>query len=615
MTVTHGENERGPVLAVLPFAAPGASEADALITQGLHEDVCGELSRFRAFAVISPTSAAAVAGRSDAEIGAALGATHVLRGRLRRAGETLEVAVSLVACADATQLWTERLAAPAEAFFSLQEGIVARIVATLAARLEETVLAEARRRPTESLAAYAVTVRGLAKLREATLAADEEARGLFARALELDPLYARAHGGMALSHFNEWSCAFWARFYDSARLAYGHAHRALGLDDRDAMLHLVIAKVQLFRREYEQASWYLDRALALCPNDADLLVQVANAETFLGRPEAAVAHIAKAMRLNPYHPNIYYIYAAMAHLFAGDVTTALAFGARNDGLPFVDAPAFLAIACAHAGRMEEGLRALAEYRVAFRERIASGREPAPGEPARWMLEINPFRRARDVVLLREGFRLLGEPVGAPAPIELPVLGDAPDLPEPAAEPLLARAGDGWVADYEGRRAVLPDLKGLLDIRRLLERPGEEIHCLDLAGREDDAFRGEAVLDDAARQALKQRIRDLQEELAEAEDMNDPGRAERARTELDRLIEALSKALGLGGRGRRLGDAAERARTTVTWRIRHAVRRIEAAHPELGRHLANSLRTGLFCVYQPERMFRWRFEERAAAPAA
>ncbi|TQF85685.1 hypothetical protein FK498_00270 [Elioraea sp. Yellowstone] len=615
MTTTRGESHRSPLLAVLPFAAPGVSGTDALIAQGLHEDVCGELSRFRAFAVISPTSAASVADRADTEIGAALGATHVLRGRLRRAGELLEVSASLSDCADARHLWTERLAAPAEAFFALQEGIVARIAATLAAQLEETVLAEARRRPTESLAAYALTVRGLAKLREATLAADGEARGLFTRALELDPTYARAHGGMALSYFNEWSCAFWTRFYDNACLAYAHAHRALGLDDRDAMLHLVIAKVQLFRREYEQASWYLDRALALSPNDADLLVQIANAETFLGRPEAAVAHIAKAMRLNPYHPNIYYIHAAMAHLFAGDVATALAFGARNDGLPFVDAPAFLAIAYAHAGRMEEGLRALAEYRAAFRERITFDREPAPGEPARWMLEINPFRRAQDVALLREGFRLLGEPIDAPGPVVLPVLADAPDLSGPVAEPLLARAGEGWIADYEGRRAVLPDLKGLHDIRRLLDRPGEEIHCLDLAGREDDAFRGEAVLDDAARQSLKERIRDLQQEIAEAEDMNDPGRAERARAELERLIEMLSKALGLGGRGRLLGDAAERARTAVTWRIRHAVRRIEAAHPDLGRHLANSLRTGLFCVYRPERALRWRFEEHTTASPA
>lgn len=61
-------------------------------------------------------------------------------------------------------------------------------------------------------------------------------------------------------------------------------------------------------------------------------------------------------------------------------------------------------------------------------------------------------------------------------------------------------------------------------------------------------------------------------------------------------------------------------TAVTWRIRHAIRKIEAAHPVLGRHLANSLRTGTFCSYQPERPVAWRLaarddsHPRAAVPA-
>jgi hypothetical protein len=45
---------------------------------------------------------------------------------------------------------------------------------------------------------------------------------------------------------------------------------------------------------------------------------------------------------------------------------------------------------------------------------------------------------------------------------------------------------------------------------------------------------------------------------------------------------------------------------VTWRLRYAVRKIEAAHPALGRHLAASVRTGAFCVYQPESVVAWSF---------
>jgi len=66
-------------------------------------------------------------------------------------------------------------------------------------------------------------------------------------------------------------------------------------------------------------------------------------------------------------------------------------------------------------------------------------------------------------------------------------------------------------------------------------------------------------------------------------------------------------VGLGGRSRRLVSLAERARSAVTWRIRHAQRRIAAAHPSLGRHLENSLRTGTFCSYRPERPVAWRFD--------
>ncbi len=122
------------------------------------------------------------------------------------------------------------------------------------------------------------------------------------------------------------------------------------------------------------------------------------------------------------------------------------------------------------------------------------------------------------------------------------------------------------------------MKGLRDIRRLLERPGEEVHCLDLADRSEESFGGDAALDAPARAALKARIRDLQEETCRGGGPNDIGRADRLRGEFDQLVEALSGALGLGGRARRLGSLAERARSSVTWRIRHAVRKLGAAQP-------------------------------------
>ncbi len=71
-----------------------------------------------------------------------------------------------------------------------------------------------------------------------------------------------------------------------------------------------------------------------------------------------------------------------------------------------------------------------------------------------------------------------------------------------------------------------------------------------------------------------------------------------------LIAELSAAVGLGGRSRRLGDDADRARKAVTMRMRNAVARIGREHPALGRHLDLAVRTGTVCLYEPEQPVTW-----------
>lgn len=48
----------------------------------------------------------------------------------------------------------------------------------------------------------------------------------------------------------------------------------------------------------------------------------------------------------------------------------------------------------------------------------------------------------------------------------------------------------------------------------------------------------------------------------------------------------------------MSDDDERARKAVAWRIRDALRKITAAHPELGAHLDDTITTGTFCAYWP-----------------
>jgi non-specific serine/threonine protein kinase len=107
-----------------------------------------------------------------------------------------------------------------------------------------------------------------------------------------------------------------------------------------------------------------------------------------------------------------------------------------------------------------------------------------------------------------------------------------------------------------------------------------------------------LLDGPARAAYRARLAELREELEEAEQFGDRGRIERARSEIEFLTDQLASAVGLGGRDRRSGQASERARAAVTQNIRATLRKITDAIPTLGPALADRIRTGTYCRYEP-----------------
>jgi TolB-like protein/Tfp pilus assembly protein PilF len=588
-------------IAVLPFENPSGDPEQEYFARGFVEDLVTELSRFPTLEVVHVRSAAGAGreGTPDRPPGG-LRVGHVLRGSVRRLGSTVRVAAQLVEAPAGRQVWADRFDAPAEDLLAVQDEIVAAVASRLAVQIDSARLQQARRKPLSSLEVYDCWLRGLDCLRRGTVEDDERARAFFERALALDPHWARAHAGLSLSHFNEWSCQAWELWDDKERLAYEHARQAAALDDRDALVQLVLGRILLYRREFDQAARHVDRAIALNPNDADVLAHVALCRAYLGDAEAAVDLAAKAMRLNPQHPDWYAPSAALPLLLLGRYGEAVALLSRAPRAT-VDTPACLAAAHALAGELPRAAAALEMFLVDFVEKITFGRAPEPGEPLRWLLHVNPFRRAEDAALLARGLELAGLPADPderrPRAVARPAAPGAPAA-------VFRAEGELWTVGFDGLAVQLTEAKGFHDLAELLAKPGARIHCLELAGRTAEPRGDDAVLDARARRELAARARELQEETDGAEARNDPARAERAREELERIVTALSQALGLGGRTRRLGSAAERARTAVTWRIRNAIRKIGTVHPALGRHLENAVRTGTYCAYTPDRPVDW-----------
>lgn len=188
------------------------------------------------------------------------------------------------------------------------------------------------------------------------------------------------------------------------------------------------------------------------------------------------------------------------------------------------------------------------------------------------------------------------------------LGAAPVTTTPRAAPRprptfgLAREGDVWLITHGERSVRVRDSRGMHLLARLIERPGDEIHVLALAS--DDAGgalvetnAGDA-LDDKAKTAYRAKLRDLLEDIDEAERNADRGRLEKLNRERAFIEQELSRAVGLGGRHRKEGSATERARVNVQRRLKDAIGRISEADAAAGGFLDVAVRTGTFCCYRP-----------------
>ena len=178
-------------------------------------------------------------------------------------------------------------------------------------------------------------------------------------------------------------------------------------------------------------------------------------------------------------------------------------------------------------------------------------------------------------------RLQIEPLSEQAEV---VLRRSQDLATADADPdavhVFRRTADGWELAYGGEQAVVPDVAGLRHIAALLAAEGRPVHAVDL------------VEADQAEAEYRARLVDIETQLAAP----DPVAAALARAERDFLRAELALAVAQVG---------ERARRLAALRIRTCLDGLDDVLPALARHLRRSIRTGTFCLYEPQRPERWK----------
>ncbi len=170
----------------------------------------------------------------------------------------------------------------------------------------------------------------------------------------------------------------------------------------------------------------------------------------------------------------------------------------------------------------------------------------------------------------------------------------------------------WTINLDHKIVRVKSSKGVRLLAVLIDNPGRQFHVMDLERHErkdppqgvNSSLRSSdagPVLDESARTSYKVRLRDLRDELEEAQRFNDPFRASKIQEEMAILTKELARAFGLHGDSRMAISDAERARVRVTLAIKGAIGKISRYEPALGWHLATTVKTGSFCSYLPAPM--------------
>ena len=129
------------------------------------EDIITALSRFKALFVIARNSSFTYKGRAVdvKQIGRELGVRYVLEGSVRKAANRVRITGQLVDTATGAHLWAERFDGGLGDIFDLQDQVTESVVGAIAPAVEKAEIERAKRKPTESLDAYALYLRGLAR--------------------------------------------------------------------------------------------------------------------------------------------------------------------------------------------------------------------------------------------------------------------------------------------------------------------------------------------------------------------------------------------------------------------------------------------------------------------
>src|SRR6266403_639371 len=385
--VAASVGQERPSIAVLPFVNMSGDPEQEYFSDGITEDIITDLSKVSGLFVVARNTAFTYKGKpvKVQQVGQELGVAFILEGSVRKAGSRVRVTGQLISSRDGGHVWADRYDRDLTDIFAIQDDITHAIVEQLKVKLLPQEKKDIGKAPTANVEAYTYYLRGREFLHRHSKSYYQLARRMFAKAVELDPLYARAYAGIAdcdsflFLHYNApvemdgiLATSAKALALDSG-LAEAHASRglalslqqghqeamaefeqAIALDSNSFEGHYFYARACFAEGKLERAAALFERAATIKPDDYQSLCLLIHIYRSLGRDgekeSAARKGIERAEReltLHPDNPRPAYL-GATALITVGETDRAKEWLARALAIDPDDALTQYNAACIYA---------------------------------------------------------------------------------------------------------------------------------------------------------------------------------------------------------------------------------------------------------------------------
>ena len=348
-----------PSIAVLPFTNMSTDASQEYFADGITEDLITDISKISGLDVIARHSTLIYKGQpvDVREVGHDLGASHVVEGSVRKAGNKVRITIQLINALDGKHVWAERYDRELREVFVIQDEVIGKIITALSLKLTPEEIKQVVKRGTENLAAYDLYIQGRQQESFFNKEGHIEAQHYYEQAVALDPEYAKAWAHLAQIHTINGQFGWVDDIAAADKRALELVEKSIQLDPNIPFSRFSYSRIQARDSigQLDRAIEEANKAIGLDPNYADARAYLAQLFINTGQADKAIEPIKEAMRINPNFPFWYHYTYGFAHYYMGEYGVAAKniekAVERNPNVIFVQM-AFIA-SLAMAGREED----------------------------------------------------------------------------------------------------------------------------------------------------------------------------------------------------------------------------------------------------------------------